>query len=454
MAKTGPLSAAITMLVVGSDISAGCGSPPDESSVAAQGYDAQALEVGAGAGAPRPRDVPREFVLTPHGYFHPSCVVELRDDEKVREDGSIERFDGARRPLRHCQFSRYDKHGRVVSGQAPPPPSVNGWVASASSASFGPVDWISASWAVPGAPASAGSQTLYMFPGLEPAATGDTILQPVLAWNGFNDGRWTLASWNCCKNGNALHSTPVPVTPGDTVSGYVSGKNCNSQGVCAQWEVQAAASSGLATTLSTDSYGEVLDWAFGGAFESYGIDSCAQYPADGAVSFQSIAVHQVNGAYVNPTWSPAAYGVSPNCLTGVDATSVPHAVSMTWWPASNSPPPPPSQCGYLRANEGLVPGRSLSSCDGRFSLSVRPSDGNLVLSQSGVGSIWSASSPSGYSAVMQADGSFAVYSRTSRVWATNTSGRTGAYLALRNDGNLVLYSATGKRLWASNTCCR
>lgn len=459
MANTRPLAAAITMLALGGEVVAGCGIPEVGSPDAAQGsavqepQQAEELQGLAAAGARR-RGIPPEYRVTPHGYVHPSCIVKIGSDETLRRTGVIEGRSGGRRSLQRCQFSRFDKHGQAVVEQTAPPPQANGWIASASAASVGPLDWISASWTVPSAPASAGTQTVYVFPGLEPAATGDTILQPVLAWNGFNDGRWTLASWNCCRNGNVLHSEPIPVNPSETVSGYVSGSNCGADGVCSHWVVQAMTASGLPTTLNTESYGQVLDWAFGAALEAYGVDSCAQYPADGALKFDGIAVHQVNGAYVTPAWSPSAYSVSPSCLTGVDATSIPGAVSMTWWPAANPLPSPPSQCGYLRPGEGLVAGQVLASCDGRFALSIQGSDGRLVLSQGGVGTIWRAHSPGGYSAVMQGDGNFAVYGRTSRVWATNTSGRTGAYLVLQDDGNLVLRSAAGRRLWTSNTCCR
>jgi hypothetical protein len=38
------------------------------------------------------------------------------------------------------------------------------------------------------------------------------------------------------------------------------------------------------------------------------------------------------------------------------------------------------------------------------------------------------------------------------IWATNTAGNPGAYLAVQNDGNLVVYNAAGtKALWASGT---
>jgi len=92
------------------------------------------------------------------------------------------------------------------------------------------------------------------------------------------------------------------------------------------------------------------------------------------------------------------------------------------------------------------------------------SDGNLVLYQnSSAGShvpVWASNTsgrPGAY-LVMQGDGNAVVYqpTATSRVaiWASNTGGRTGAYLVLQDDGNLVIYqpTASGRTpIWATNT---
>lgn len=57
-------------------------------------------------------------------------------------------------------------------------------------------------------------------------------------------------------------------------------------------------------------------------------------------------------------------------------------------------------------------------------------------------------SPGGaYQAIMQTDGNFVVYSGSIAIWASHTSGNSGAYLDLQSDNNLVLYSATGRPLW-------
>ena len=37
------------------------------------------------------------------------------------------------------------------------------------------------------------------------------------------------------------------------------------------------------------------------------------------------------------------------------------------------------------------------------------------------------------------------------VWATGTQGNNGAFLVVRNDGNMVVESASGHVLWATGT---
>jgi hypothetical protein len=37
-----------------------------------------------------------------------------------------------------------------------------------------------------------------------------------------------------------------------------------------------------------------------------------------------------------------------------------------------------------------------------------------------------------------------------RVWSTHTGGNPGSIAMLKDDGNLVVYSATGQALWSSS----
>jgi len=116
---------------------------------------------------------------------------------------------------------------------------------------------------------------------------------------------------------------------------------------------------------------------------------------------------------------------------------------------------PPAACTSMAADEGLYPGRSLSSCDGRFTLTLQ-GDGNLVLYQ-GRTALWQTRTTGKRSAVaiMQRDGNFVIYDETGTpIWATNTAGHPGASLWVQNDGNLVVYDPVRRPLWASHTCCR
>jgi hypothetical protein len=112
-------------------------------------------------------------------------------------------------------------------------------------------------------------------------------------------------------------------------------------------------------------------------------------------------------------------------------------------------------CGVAIANTVIASGQSLTSCDGRFTLAMQASDGNLVLYM-GNTALWSAGTagnPGAYAA-MQGDGNFVVYSAGSvALWSSGTAGNSGAYLDAQSDGNLVVYSAGMSALWNSGTCC-
>ncbi|MEA2599825.1 MAG: hypothetical protein QOF89_817 [Acidobacteriota bacterium] len=115
----------------------------------------------------------------------------------------------------------------------------------------------------------------------------------------------------------------------------------------------------------------------------------------------------------------------------------------------------PTGCSDMFTDQGLYPGQSLYSCDGRFHLVLQQSDGNLVLYQGGT-PLWGSGTNGRPSAVaiMQSDGNFVIYDSTgTAIWASGTQNHPGAHLAVQNDGNVVIYSSGGTPLWATNTCC-
>jgi hypothetical protein len=118
-----------------------------------------------------------------------------------------------------------------------------------------------------------------------------------------------------------------------------------------------------------------------------------------------------------------------------------------------SAPLPPNVCGAIFQGQGLTPGQSWQSCDGRFTLAMQ-TDSNLVLYEDGV-ALWNTGTVGQDVAwvTMQADGNLVLYNTSQgAVWNSHTSGYEGSSLAIQNDGNLVIYYK-GSAIWDSNTCC-
>ncbi len=278
----------------------------------------------------RPQGVPTDFVVTPNGYFAANCVQVVHADEKLQADGRIERMDGALRAPAACTQPHYSLSGMRVmpdgsstalAGRTAP--TINGWVLDTNFVSNVSVGRIVANWTVPTAPSNAGSQVIYFFPGLEQLPTVQSILQPVLGWNGYGDGAWTLASWNCCVNGTTYHSDPINVSSGDKVTGDTY-STCAAGVSCSTWAIVSKdVTTNKSTTLNTNPYSS-LTWVFGGVLEAYGVDTCNQYPRSGSISFTSIAVYNLNKVQIaSPSWShdmPVG-SQSPQCNYGITATS-------------------------------------------------------------------------------------------------------------------------------------
>jgi len=117
----------------------------------------------------------------------------------------------------------------------------------------------------------------------------------------------------------------------------------------------------------------------------------------------------------------------------------------------------PAGCGVMHAGGGIASGKALQSCSGAFGLYMQE-DGNLVLyRQADFAPLWSSDTwgSGATGAYVEPDGTFAIYNDTwnpTPIWAKERGvGKRGVYLAVQDDGNVVLYSATGSALFATNT---
>jgi hypothetical protein len=89
---------------------------------------------------------------------------------------------------------------------------------------------------------------------------------------------------------------------------------------------------------------------------------------------------------------------------------------------------------------------------GKFSL-LFSTVGNLELRDTPSGRpIWQSDTSGATKLAMQEDGNLVVYAAGDKpLWASGTNGNPLATLRFQQDGNIVIYSATGKSLWATNT---
>ncbi|GLQ92522.1 hypothetical protein GCM10007901_14730 [Dyella acidisoli] len=277
----------------------------------------------------RPQGVPTDYVVTPNGFFSPSCVQRVEEGETLHADGSIEAANGVVRKPALCTQAHYRFDGSRVepngSFSLPPiqarQPTINGWVEDANYSSSVNIGKIVATWKVPSTPTNQSGQTDYFFPGLEQLPTVESILQPVLGYGAFSGTVWTLSSWNCCVSGTTYYSGPINVKAGDTILGTTQCKAANS---CSTWTITSKdVTTNTSTTLTTKPYGNLL-WVFGGVMEVYGVSSCNQLPASSPLTYSSIAVYNTAFTKISNTPWGADYPVgstSPQCSYNVSTTS-------------------------------------------------------------------------------------------------------------------------------------
>ena len=323
------------------------------------------------AGPHHPAGVPDNYLITPFGYFHPSCVIGLaKGDTQVDDGHAIQHQDGSITQVSPCAYPRYTAKGEKIAPngtkQNTPqnvPSVVHNWIgdyATTSNTSFGE---LVASWTVPQAPTSNDGQQIFFFPGMcvygcNLSDKQETILQPVLGWNANSNlgPVWSIASWNCCYDGNEVYSHHIQVNPGDTIFGSIQSTCSTGTLSCPTWNVVTNdETTGQGTSLqSTPSYSQTFNWAFAGVLEVYNLVQCSDYPPNGQISFSNLSLLDNN---FNPISNPGWYfenrysGLTPQCNYGGQGTATQVVLNYNLPPWAAAPTystntiPGPSGCG-------------------------------------------------------------------------------------------------------------
>jgi hypothetical protein len=187
-----------------------------------------------------------DYVRTPAGLVHKSCVLGVARGERVERNGSIRRQDGSTFSPAPCRFPGYPNipenlaagRGRSHRPDVAEPVMGSGpshsWIQYVASTIAGPYMGLEAEWTVPNSPITFMSsawthgQTYFTFPGLQ---SPSYIMQPVLQYgsNGWFGGEyWTIANWWCDGNGTwCYYSQPQVVATGDRLRGTITSDSCD-----------------------------------------------------------------------------------------------------------------------------------------------------------------------------------------------------------------------------------
>jgi len=298
------------------------------------------------AGPNRPAGVPPDYVITPFGYFHPSCVRQVNDGDTLLGDGRLQFADGTEQTTAPvCGFPRYTPKGELVVEGSPGagPEQISwSWIESGQVVSDAGYDAITATWSVPQTPTTNDGQTLYLFPALThnhlTPPSEEPIIQPVLGWNDGQPGvgPWNIASWNCCPSGMVWNSKPVTVKPGDQISGMVA-VACGNVTIqyCSKWSITTRDVTTAESTVLNISYPSLMKfvWAQSGVLEVYNIYQCSDYPPDGSITFSNVALFDNYFRRVmNPAWAPELFvtqgQTTPWCNYGATVTDT--TVTLTY----------------------------------------------------------------------------------------------------------------------------
>jgi hypothetical protein len=276
----------------------------------------------------RPANVPLEFIVTPFGYMHPSCVAHLKQGERRMGDVVLH-ADGTTEAIPVCVYPRYTKKGERVeatadavpqtleSAPSTPVPTISwAWLEDAVSFTSINLGSSSSTWTVPPSPTGHDGQVLYFFPGI------GNILQPVLGWNADFSNAWGIASWECCLNNSSLESPAIRVNTGDTIVGTVAQTCAAGINNCATWNITTTdQNTGQTTTTYNSALAGQQNNAVEGVLEVYGITQCSDFPPNGAIVFNSL-FYDYNGNAVWPTWSIGVDKTdTPQCGYGVQAAA-------------------------------------------------------------------------------------------------------------------------------------
>lgn len=248
-------------------------------------------------------------VLTPAGYMDKSRVHFIAEGFHLSvENGRLQKLEnstgrvaedfGEFKPGEQRFDPRHASASQIV-------PYLTGWIAYTywqNPTTTTPVTSFSTSWTVPDVPSDEGSQTIFLFNGIQDGTTSTSyIIQPVLQWGSSAAGGgkyWAVTNWYVTSS-DAYYGSLADVSAGATLTGVitqtaVSGSNYSYSSVF----TGEPSSTSLSVSNVPQGY-----W-LAETLESYGVSKpSTMYPANTYDAFTGISILE-GTTHPTITWTP------------------------------------------------------------------------------------------------------------------------------------------------------
>jgi len=256
-----------------------------------------------------------EFLATPTGRVHQSCVHLVDSGAKLDASGRLTSAAGESIQLAPCRYAVRD---RLTPGSAAPTgPRVNSVAENASwietvgaqlpTNQFG-FNWtnsVRGNWRVPPTPRQTASQTVFLLIGAAPqnnSALLETVLQYGASAAGGGKFWSTFLAYSSDNTGNVVMTSARRVNVGDLIQGLVDGLNCSSDGHCT-WRLIVNINVDPGSPTFSVAPPETFQKAYEGVMAAVNLHNCNQLPVEGetGASFTNVHVDMPGPAPFNYT---------------------------------------------------------------------------------------------------------------------------------------------------------
>jgi len=252
--------------------------------------------------------MPDDLVLTPGGYKDRSLVHLIEAGHTLRMEGErVKKIDVSGQVVADLGVIK-QRPGSLplmpqnlsIPAAAPRAALGTGWIVYAgwTNNAGKPISFFSTTWVVPPAPATQGSQTIFLFNGIQNATM---IYQPVLQWGPSAAGggkSWAVASWYADgQTGHSFYTSLVNVSVGQTLTGVMTLTGTSGPNFSYGCEFKGVAGTSLPIANVQE-----LTWC-NETLEAYSLQQCSDYPNTQSTAMKNIAI-RCGTVTPNLAWTP------------------------------------------------------------------------------------------------------------------------------------------------------